>query len=108
MACGEVFCEECDSCMCEDCGGYLNCDCPPKVINTEVHSITYEVKVTFHEWRGDPLKTDDDREIGYTHLSDAIKEWDFGNERCGAHHWDRESCHVTQCPVTKKYILLYM
>ena len=92
------FCKECDSCIC-------SCECPPEVVDTKYHDVTYNVKVVYHKWQGEPLQEDrlNDEDV-YSNIEDAIKEWDFGESRPGAHYWDQDACHVMRCPVTKKFI----
>lgn len=108
MTCSEVFCPECDSCICKECcDGNCDCDCQAKVIEVKDITLSYTIKTVFHEWQGKPL-TIDDRDDIYDCVEDAVQEYDFGNPRPGAHHWDQDACHVSQCPVTKKFILLYM
>ena len=104
--CDEIFCKECDACICDECGDD-NCGCPTPVIEVKDITVSYTIKVVFHEWKGEPCDQED-HDNQYTDIEDAIKEYDFGYPRIGAHHWDQDACHVSQCPVTKKYILLYM
>lgn len=86
----------CDQCECLKC----DCNCPPPVKETKTISLTYEVKVAIHEYSSGGWDI-------YDSLEEAIKDWDFGNPRAGAHHWDQSTCHVAQNK-NGKWILIYM
>lgn len=88
---------------CNQCG-YTKCDCdgcPSPIKEKKIIPITYEVQVVIHEDVSSCWDIHDS-------LEDAIKGWDFGRARAGAHHWDQNVCHVAQDPTTGKWALLYL
>lgn len=102
-----------DTCLTWNCPSWesltiYEANVAPTILYTKSEKVTYTVEVAYHEWMGEPLPADTDRDDVFDSLEDAIKEWDFGSPRIGAHNWDEEACHVMQCPVTKKFILLYL
>lgn len=100
-SCKDEYVSETDH-TCKTCSGpKCNCDCPPVVIEEKEIAVSFSIKVKIHDYMGT-------REWDhFSSIEDAVKAWDFGNPRTGAHHWDTEYCHVSQLP-DGRWVLLYL
>jgi len=87
---------------CKKCGG-MECDhdCPSAILEIRDTPVLLNIKIAYHE-------TGSNTWYIYDTLSEAIREWEFGASRCGAHHWDSKMCHIYHDKKNDKYHLLYM